>query len=180
MGSQRSLLLWSLAQKQKYPNRLSQGWQREARTLPDAWTQPETPECGVSRHLEGLIPLCFLGLPHSQGCALLSSGLAHQLVCLGLASFFSWPSEPMESVNTARQRSPFLVPGNSGRAVLYFVSWGGLLENSVGVWKETPPSLFRAPSSTKRDSKKAGPIGLHLTPGVNMLKKTFWLDIVFT
>lgn len=39
--------------------------------------------------------LCSLGVPHPQGrlvethnCILLSSGLAHQLVSLGLASFF--------------------------------------------------------------------------------------------
>lgn len=59
--------------------------------------------------------------------------------------------------------------------MLYFVSWGGLLESSVDMWKEAH-SLFRAPSSIKRDSKEAGPTGLQLTPGGNTLEKLFgWI-----
>lgn len=52
---------------------------------------------------------CCLGLPHSQvqsvethSRLLLSFGLVHQLVPLGLASSF-WPSKPMGSVNTVGQ-----------------------------------------------------------------------------
>lgn len=47
--------------------------------------------------------LCFLGVPHSHGrldethsCTLPSSGLAHQLVSRGLASFLPWPSKPRD------------------------------------------------------------------------------------
>jgi hypothetical protein len=43
------------------------------------------------------------------------------------------------------------------------------------MWKEDG-SLFRAPSSIKRDSKEAGPTGLQLTPGGNTLEKRFgWI-----